>query len=50
MQMECSEDAIRIERICSENSGFLHKQLENQNILGELHFKEHAQKFGRKTG
>ena len=36
MQMECSEDAIRIGWVCSENNGFLHKQLENQNGLGEL--------------
>ena len=50
MQMECSEDAIKIDRICSENSGFLHKQLENQNIFEELHFKSMHRKFGRKTG
>ena len=36
MQMECSADAIKIERVCSENNGRLHKQLENQNSLGEL--------------
>ena len=31
-----SEDAIKFEWICSENKGFFHKQLENQNSLGEL--------------
>ena len=36
MQMECSEDANRIERICSENNWFLHQELENENSLGEL--------------
>ena len=36
VQMECSEDAIRIEWICSENIGSLPRQLENQNSLGEL--------------
>ena len=36
MQMECSEDAIRIEWVCSEYNRFLHKQSENQNIFGEL--------------
>ena len=30
-----------------ENNGFLHKQLENQNILGE---KSMHRKFGRETG
>ena len=24
VQMECSEDAIRIELICAENNGFVH--------------------------
>ena len=36
MQMEFSEDAIRIEYVCSGDNGFLHKQLENQNSFGEL--------------
>ena len=36
MQMECPEDAIRTEWVCLENNGFLLKQLENQNSLGEL--------------
>ena len=36
VQMECSDGAIRIEWICAENNGFLHKQLENQNSLGQL--------------
>ena len=35
VQMERSEDAIRIEWIRAENNGFLHNQLENQNSLGE---------------
>ena len=34
--MDHSEDAIIIEYTCSENNGFLHKQLENQHSLGEL--------------
>ena len=36
MQMECSEDAIRIEWIHMENNGCLYQHLENQNSLGEL--------------
>ena len=36
VQMECSEDAIRMARICSENKRLLRKQLENQNSFGEL--------------
>ena len=36
VQMECSEDAIRIEWTCSENNGLLHKQLEKENSFGEL--------------
>ena len=35
VQMECSEDAIRTECICSDNNSFLHKQLDNQNSLEE---------------
>ena len=35
MQMEHSEDAIKIEELRAENNGFLHKQLENQNSFGE---------------
>ena len=36
VQMECSEDAISIKCIRAQNNRFLHKQLENQNCLGEL--------------
>ena len=34
--MERSEDAMRIGRICSENNGFLHKQLENEKSMHEM--------------
>ena len=50
VQMECSEDAIRIEWICSEINASLHKQLENPNSLEELHLKSMHRKFGRETG
>ena len=36
IQMQCSEDAFRIDLVCSEDIGFLYKQLENQSGLGEL--------------
>ena len=49
-QMEFSEDAIRIEsKIDSENNRFLHKQLENQNSLGELLWRCMHRKFGREN-
>ena len=50
LQVECSEDAIRIVRIYSGNNGFLHKQLENKNSFGELFLKSMHRKFGREIG
>ena len=46
--MEHSEDAIRIEWIRAENNRFLHKQLENQNSLGELLWRACAGSLGEK--
>ena len=36
VQMECSEDAIRIKSMRAQNNIFPHKQLENHNSFGEL--------------
>ena len=43
VQMERSENAIRIKCIRPQNNRLLNKLLENQNSLGE-HFEEHAKK------
>ena len=48
VQMERSEDAIRIECVCSEDDGFLHKQLENQNSVGELLWRACTGSLGEK--
>ena len=46
--MEHSKDAIRIKWICRSNNGFLHKQLENQNSLGELLWRARRGHMGNK--
>ena len=48
VQMERSESAIRVGWKMSENNGFLHKELENQNKFGEILWRARQRSLGRK--
>ena len=48
VQVEDSDDAVRINRIRAQNNRFLHEDLENQNGLGELFLGACAGSLGEK--